>query len=92
MAAALLNFERAVQSDPGFADAHFNLAMALHDIGREREARTHWETYLRLDPQSSWAEIARRHMPGLAVLSFSEVDPSVPMVTRSLVNLQESSP
>lgn len=60
--AAVLNFERAIQSDPAFADAHFNIAMALHDLGREADARQHWETYLRLDPKSTWAEIARRHL------------------------------
>jgi tetratricopeptide (TPR) repeat protein len=61
-AAAVLNFKRAVRSDPSFADAHFNLAMALSDIGRDDEARKHWETYLKLDPDSPWSEIARRHL------------------------------
>jgi tetratricopeptide (TPR) repeat protein len=61
-AAAVLNFRRAVRSDPSFADAHFNLAMALSDIGSHEEARKHWETYLKLDPDSPWSEIARRHL------------------------------
>ncbi len=60
--AAVLNFRRALRSDPAFADAHFNLAMALSDQGHEREARDHWETYLKLDPESPWAEIARRYL------------------------------
>jgi tetratricopeptide (TPR) repeat protein len=55
-------FGRAVSSDPGFADAHFNLAMALEEVDRAREARVHWETYLRLDPSGPWAEIAKRHL------------------------------
>ena len=55
-------FDRAVSSDPGFADAHFNLAMALEEVGRGREAKIHWETYLKLDPSGPWAEIARRHL------------------------------
>ncbi|UJR78258.1 tetratricopeptide repeat protein [Sandaracinus amylolyticus] len=55
-------FDRAVSSDPSFADAHFNLAMALEEIGRTREARVHWETYLKLDPSGPWAEIAKRHL------------------------------
>lgn len=37
----------------------------------------------------TFAEIARRTLPGLTVLSYAEVDPSVPFVTRSIVNLQE---
>lgn len=61
-AAAVLNFRRAVRSDPSFADAHFNLAMALSDLGQRDEARKHWETYLKLDPDSPWSEIARRHL------------------------------
>jgi tetratricopeptide (TPR) repeat protein len=60
--AAVLNFRRALRSDPGFADAHFNLAMALSDLDKHEEARQHWETYLKLDPDSPWAEIARRHL------------------------------
>lgn len=55
-------FEQAVCSDPAFADAHFNLGMALQDLGRVAEARQHWSIYLELDPQSTWAEIARRHL------------------------------
>ena len=61
-ASAVLNFRRALRSDPAFADAHFNLAMALSDLEKHDEARQHWETYLKLDPNSPWAEIARRHL------------------------------
>ncbi|MBN1652387.1 MAG: tetratricopeptide repeat protein [Deltaproteobacteria bacterium] len=59
---AIVNFKRALNSDPSFADAHFNLAMVLEEIGRYDEARPHWETYLALDSDTSWAEIARRHL------------------------------
>jgi tetratricopeptide (TPR) repeat protein len=62
LAAAVLNFKRALRSDPSFADAHFNLAMALGDLGRREEARRHWATYLELDPESPWAEVARREI------------------------------
>jgi tetratricopeptide (TPR) repeat protein len=59
---AITSFKRAIASDPSFADAHFNLAMAYQDSGRGKDARAHWEAYLRLDPDSQWAEIARRHL------------------------------
>lgn len=59
---AIDGFKRALGSDPAFADAHFNLAMAYHDAGRAADAKPHWEAYLRLDPDSQWAEIARRHL------------------------------
>jgi tetratricopeptide (TPR) repeat protein len=55
-------FRKALDHDPSFADAHFNLAMALEELGRVREAKPHWETYLRLDPSGPWAGIARRHL------------------------------
>ncbi|MDD9941209.1 MAG: tetratricopeptide repeat protein [Myxococcales bacterium] len=60
--AAALNFKRAVASDPSFADAHFNLGMVLTDLGRADQAREHFRTYLELDPESTWSEIARRHL------------------------------
>jgi tetratricopeptide (TPR) repeat protein len=59
---AAVLFSSAVEFDPGFADAHFNLAMALEELDRKDEARGHWETYLALDPEGPWAEIARRHL------------------------------
>lgn len=61
---AALNFKRALRNDPAFSDAHFNLAMVLSEMGREGEARAHWEAYLELDPESPWAEVARRHLQG----------------------------
>jgi tetratricopeptide (TPR) repeat protein len=59
---AALHFERALGSDPSFADAHFNLAMAYQDLAKPEVARPHWEAYLALEPESPWAEIARRHL------------------------------
>ena len=56
---ALPFFEKAVVLDPGFADAHFNLASVLDQLGRESEARRHWQIYLELEPDSAWAELAR---------------------------------
>jgi tetratricopeptide (TPR) repeat protein len=55
-------FEQALEHDPSFADAHFNLAMAYQEQGRVPEARPHWQAYLRLEPKSPWADIARRHL------------------------------
>jgi flagellar biosynthesis protein FlhA len=37
------------------------------------------------------AGIAARHVPGLAVMSYREVDPSVPFVTRGVISAQESA-
>ncbi|MFW6067821.1 MAG: tetratricopeptide repeat protein [Myxococcota bacterium] len=62
LAEAVRWFERALQHDWAFADAHFNVAMAYQELGRPGEARPHWEQYLRLEPKSPWAEVARRHL------------------------------
>ncbi len=55
-------FEGAIRADPRFADAYFNLAMALEQVGRSVDARRHWKTYIDLEPEGSWTEIARRHL------------------------------
>ena len=59
---AIFLFREALKSDPSFADAHFNLAMALERCGERLAARPHWQRYLTLEPEGSWAEIANRHL------------------------------
>lgn len=44
---------------PEFADAHYNLGMILARVGGVAQARTHFEKYLSLDPDSEWAAKAR---------------------------------
>ncbi len=55
-------FEAAVQGNHSFADAHFYLAMAYESLGDAQSARPSWNTYLELDPEGTWADIARRHL------------------------------
>ncbi len=43
------------------------------------------------DLRRAVAGIAMRHVPGLAVLSYREVDPVVPFVTRGVITAQEAS-
>ncbi len=59
---AVCLFREALKSDPSFADAHFNLAMALEERGERAEARPHWQHYLTLEPEGSWADIAQNHL------------------------------
>lgn len=55
-------FERALDRDASFADAHFNLAMAYEQLGEKAKARHHWRRYLDLEPNGTWAEIAKKHL------------------------------
>ncbi len=43
------------------------------------------------DLRRTVAGIAARHVPGLAVMSYREVDPSVPFVTRGVISAQEAA-
>jgi flagellar biosynthesis protein FlhA len=43
------------------------------------------------DLRRTVAGIASRHVPGLAVMSYREVDPTVPFVTRGVIAAQESA-
>jgi tetratricopeptide (TPR) repeat protein len=61
-AAAVSLFRGAIESDPKFADAYFNLAMAYEQLGKPESARPFWKTYVDLEPEGTWAEIARRHL------------------------------
>jgi tetratricopeptide (TPR) repeat protein len=56
------HFEKAISRDSRFADAHFNLAMACEQLGERSRARVHWKRYLDLEPQGTWADIARKHL------------------------------
>lgn len=60
--AAIAHFHEALESDPSFADAHFNLAMAHEQIGDRAGAKPAWRRYLSLEPQGTWADIARKHL------------------------------
>ncbi len=59
---AIEHFRGAIKHDPRFADAYFNLAMALEQTGNVDEARPCWRKYLDIEPTGTWAEIARRHL------------------------------
>jgi len=69
--AAIESLRTAVACDSRFADAHFNLAMALEQSGGSTnedrrairtEAHSHWRRYLDLEPEGTWADIARAHL------------------------------
>lgn len=65
---AVYHYETAIQRQSGYADAHYNLALVFE---RQREpmlAAKHWRTYLKLDPTSPWAGIARQQLRNLLTI------------------------
>ncbi len=55
-------FLGALEADPQFSDAYFNLAMAYEQSGHPEQARPLWQSYIALEPQGTWTDIARRHL------------------------------
>lgn len=60
--------ERALESDPGYEPARFNLALALDRFGLNRQALREWRTYLEADSVSEWAEEVRRRIGELEAM------------------------
>lgn len=56
---AVAAFQGALLHHPHYADVHYHLARTLGELGRDRESRQHWQTFLTLTPDSPWAEEAR---------------------------------
>ncbi|MEZ4363635.1 MAG: flagellar biosynthesis protein FlhA [Kofleriaceae bacterium] len=76
------------------------LAPALSRLGDELAARAR-ELTIRDEPallvvapdlRRLAAKLAKKHAPGLAVLSYREVDPTLPFATRAVVSLSEVRP
>lgn len=56
------HFTRAVKLDSTFADAHFNLAITFYRLGKNERAQSQLETYLSLEPNGVWADLARQRL------------------------------
>jgi len=59
---AVLFYIKSIHEDPEFADAHFNLACTLEKAGDKAEAKKHWRIYLKLNPDSEWADYIRQRL------------------------------
>ena len=60
--AALRHYKIAVRGDPLCADTHVSLALLYGKLELPGAARRHWRRYLQIEPQGSWADVARRHL------------------------------
>jgi protein O-mannosyl-transferase len=84
----------AVQYQPGFVDAHYNVALELARIGKINEALSHLETAVRLNPKFAEAHfnygvaLAKLQRYSEAVTEFEETLKLEPNHTsaRSLLN------
>lgn len=56
---AVAAFEGALAFHPHYADVHYHLARTLDRLHRAAEAELHWDDFLRLAPDSPWADEAR---------------------------------
>ncbi len=45
---AIALYQRALAADPTLCDAHYNLGLLYHSLGREREAVRHFSAYRKL--------------------------------------------
>jgi tetratricopeptide (TPR) repeat protein len=52
---AAQEFQHALEKDPSFAPAVFNLAVFHERTGAMGEAEAHWRRYLQLDTNSAWS-------------------------------------
>ena len=62
---ALAHYQEALKAHVNYADAHYNIALLYQSLGKTMEAVRHWQIYLKIDPSSSWATIARRELAKL---------------------------
>lgn len=62
---AVEHYQAALTISPNYADAHYNLALLFQGSNQPMKAVRHWTMYLKLDPASTWANVARRELAKL---------------------------
>ena len=59
---AIEHYEQAIALDAKYPDPRYNLALVYEKLGRHGQAWKNWRGYLKLDPDSKWAELARNRL------------------------------
>jgi tetratricopeptide (TPR) repeat protein len=67
-AEAVEHLHRAIALDASLLEAHFNLALCREYQLLWRQAAEDWRKYLKIDPDSRWAEEARNHLRAIEEL------------------------
>lgn len=65
---AVKHYLTAIELQNSYADAHYNLALVYERQSEPMLAAKHWRTYLKLDPASPWAGIARQQLRTLLTI------------------------
>ena len=65
---AVHHYQTAIDLQSSYADAHYNLALVYERQAEPMLAAKHWRTYLKLDPTSPWAGIARQQLRTLLTI------------------------
>ena len=55
-------FSKAIELDESLTAAYFNRALCVQALNLHHQAKEAWEKYLQLDPDSQWAEEARKNL------------------------------
>ena len=59
---AIQEYETALRLEPGYANAHYGLAVTLEGAGQHERARKEYEAYLQLLPTAPDADQVRKHL------------------------------
>jgi CHAT domain-containing protein/Flp pilus assembly protein TadD len=76
LAQALDHINKALQINPDLLESLYNKALSLQYMKASEEAREAWRNYLSRDPQSEWADEARRNLESLSSRNVSTLSAS----------------
>src|SRR4029079_8760485 len=61
------HLDQAITLAPKMLEARFNRALCFEQLGLPEEAKKAWQEYLQIDPNSKWADEARRHIEKIQI-------------------------
>jgi tetratricopeptide (TPR) repeat protein len=70
------HLDEALRLNHSLPEASFNKALCLEEMLMPGQAREAWQNYLKLDPNSKWADEARHHLRDISELRSAPPTPS----------------
>jgi len=77
---AIRHYRRAIQINPNYKEAHFNLALELSKMGRQDEAISHWRRALLIEPNF----VEAHYMLGITLAETGRADEALSHYRRAL--------